>query len=70
MKLLARLDAVAGRMNPYLAIVAIALGVIDLTVLVAQQATADAWRHPSDARPAHATAAPGHQAPPHRPAML
>jgi len=67
MKLPARLDALAGRMNRCLAIVAIALGIIDLAVLVAQRTADDGWRRP--AAPAHGTAASGHHAP-HRPALL
>jgi hypothetical protein len=70
MKLLARLDAVAGRMNPYLAIVAIALGIIDLTVLVAHEATDGGWRRHDSRSPVHATAAPGRRAPPQPPAIL
>jgi hypothetical protein len=70
MRLLARLDTIAGWMNGYLAIVAIALGVIDLAVLVTQSATHNDWRDRGAASPAHATAAPAHTVPAHRPPIL
>ena len=70
MKLLARLDTIAGRMNLYLAIVAIALGVIDLAVLAAQRATDEGWRRPASGSPAHAVAAPGRALPSPPPATL